>query len=663
MGSPTLFPSGNPDQRHLSRPALSGQHENPQSAHPWKSDGRVRDGIIEGLFFLLGLLAFGSLLMGIFAFTRPATRTVPEDIQYTHAGVFAYSAPATPGIYDTNTIQSGEPIFLNLNCSVNVVFKYALISENPQNINGVEQISVRVTDETSGWQRSVLLKSPEPFSGTSFNTNADLNLCELLSLTQIMEQGTEYFPVNYTLRVIPQITVTGKLGELDLNDSYEPALVFRFNKQQAYLVKNNTNPLENTVSDPLNPSETRLLRGTRIEANTLPILGLEPEVGSLRSAAVVGLVVSLSGIILLGMGVAKIAHDRESYVRMKYGSMVAEVNGNGLDLDNPASVIDLASIDDLAKLADRKNAMILHETRGLIHYYLVQGDGIYYRVAYNGQDAGWAPILPKQAEEELRQGFERGEFRVYYQPIISLDSGKITAVEALLRWQHPQRGLVSAREFMPTVESSGLIEPIGKWMLNAACAQLRDWQLAGASLTLSVNLAESQLEHDAAKTISRVLKNTGVDPNSIQVEIAERGILKSAYKLLPRMQELRHLGLKVSIDNFDGQLPASSIRQYPVNSIKIDRRLVQSLGDMQTAATLTAMAATARATGVNVVAVGVETEAQLAQLESGHFTQVQGMFFGDPVPAGEITDRLFNRDSLLTQRKNNGRTYLKTRNR
>ena len=635
-----------------SSPLEATKTESPGTLTVWKAPaerlsalmrsqrGRFREGLFDGLFFVTGLLAFGSLALGFFAFTRPLLRSVPDDIQYGHTGTFSYSAAAAPGIYDLKTIRTGEPIFTNLTCNMNVAFKYFLVGDQLEGLNGTQQIFARVADEVSGWQRTILLKPATAFKGSTSSISANLNLCELAALTETMEEETNYHPSYYTLRVIPHITISGSMMGRELKDAYQPSLAFRFDKQQVYLIK------DIPEGDPLNPTETRQLEGTRSEANTIPILGLELEVGKTRAATLLGLMISAGGIMALGMAIAKITRNKEAYVRMKYGSLLADVNQNNNGHVRPTEIIDLDTIDDLAKLADRKNSMILHETLGPIHYYLVQGDGITYRYSLNEHEDGLVQILPAQAEAELRRGFERGEFQVYYQPIVSLDDGKIAAAEALLRWQHPQRGLLAAKEFIATAESTGLIEPIGEWMLQTACSQLKAWENSGVHLVMAVNFAESQLEGDPVNAISQILKRTGIDPHNLQVEVSEKGILKSAYKILPKMQELKELGVQVSIDNFGGQLPVSAIGRYPINSVKIDRLLIQRMGNSVDANTIREMAASAFSAGLNVIAVGVETEEQLEKLRSQACAQVQGLLLGDPAPAGEIT-RMLQKGSRL----------------
>lgn len=620
-------------------------------ARTQKAGGRFWDGMVEGLFFVLGLLGFGSVLLGIFAFTRPVLRTVADDISYQQIGVFSYSAAATPGIYDSETIKPVEPIFPTLTCILNLSFNYVLVGEKLEGLSGTQQIQAEVVDEASGWQRTLPLTEAVAFTGNSTSARTSLNLCDMQALATKMEEATGYAAPSYTLRIVPQISISGKVKGRNLQDTFKPALVFQFDRLHAWLVKSDPN------ADPLNPNSSGLLKGTRVEANTLPLLGFEPQVGALRLAALLGAVLSAGGFLALAAMLNRMARDKEAYVRMKVGPLLMEAHYPRLD--GSGMVVELTSIDDLAKLADRKNSMILHEVRGATHYYIVQGDGITYCYVLDGHEEGLVEVTSLGAEEELRRGFERGEFQVYYQPIVSLDDGKITAVEALLRWQHPQRGLISAKEFIPTAEASGLIEPIGEWMLQVACQQLKAWQTAGAPMTLAVNFAERQLEGQAVNAVARVLKKTGIDPHTLQIEIPEKGVMRDTNKILSKMHELRELGIQISMDNFDGQLPVSSISQFPINNLKIDRTLIQKIGDFENTSALGEIAASAQTTGLHVVAVGVETEAQLEKLRSQLYSEAQGILLGDPAPAGEITLKLLQASYMVKPKPSKRKAALK----
>lgn len=294
-------------------------------------------------------------------------------------------------------------------------------------------------------------------------------------------------------------------------------------------------------------------------------------------------------------------------------------------------------MDDLARLAERNSGVILHEAHGLVHYYFVQGDRIIYRYMFNDGPSGSQEVSQLQLEENLQLGMDRGEFQVYYQPMVSLIDGKITSVEALLRWQHPERGLISAGEFISIAEKTGLIDRMGEWMLQVACNQFEVWQRAGMQIKLAINLSEYQLQRDPAEIISRVLQKTGVDPKTLQIEISEANIIRNVSSVLPALLKLKNLGLQLSVDNIGGQSSLSSLEKFPINSIKIDRLVIENIGNPESADSVGAIIDEGINQGLNVVAEGVETEEQLEFLRLHLCTLAQGYLLGRPASAGEVT--------------------------
>lgn len=590
-------------------------------------------GMMEGMFFGLGLLAFASLVLGIFAFTRPLQRTVADNVNYQQTGIFSYSAAAPPGIYDSRRLYSGEPVFPKLTCSLNLQFTYTLVGDELQDLVGTHQLTAKVIEDRSGWQRTIPLEQKKSFRGNAYTTDTTLDLCQVEALVAAMEQKTEFRATYYSLVINPSVMIAGKVAGRELQDTFEPRLVFRFDQLHFFLAR------EDPQADPLSPSKTGILQGFRTEENTFSLLGKEFKVAGMRTYALTGLGLSLAGMLSLGLFIFSIARrSHESLVQMKYGSMLVDVHDRSLG--TPSRAIDVVSMDDLAKLAERHNSTILHQTQHPIHYYLVPGDGITYRYAVSEGVGGARAVSLVQLEGDLRRGLERQEFQVHYQPIMSLTDGKITGVEALLRWQHPQRGLVPAAEFIPAAEATGLIEPIGEWMFQVACAQREVWQEAGIPLTLAVNLSERQLEGDAVKIISRVLQNTGMDPHTLQLEIPETRLIESIHEILPRLQELKSLGIQISMDNFVGQSSFSALEQSPINNIKIDRSFVEKISNPENATIVRRMIAASLSLGLDVIAEGVETEEQLGFLRSNLCTLAQGYLLGRPASAQEVTQLL-----------------------
>ena len=589
-----------------------------------------RGQVIEVLFFILGLFALASLVLGIFAFTRPVWQDVADNVNYQQLGTFSYATTAPAGIYDTTAVTSGDPLFPKLTCSVNLQFSYIFLGDQLQGLAGTHQLTATILDDRSGWQRTLPLETQTVFSGSTFVTTASLNLCRIEAMVAAMEEATDLHQSGYSLIVNPRVTITGQAAGRDLQAAFEPHLLFLFDKVHFYLYKSDA------VTDPLNPSQAGLIEGKRRQANALSLLGLKPEVGKMRVLSLIGLGLSLGGLLFLGFFISnKVRGSQEALVQMKYSSMLVDIHDRTLELSSPA--IDVVTMDDLAKLAERHDSLILHEARGLIHYYLVQGDQITYRYTLNDGSGNMSNMSPMQLEHNLRKGIDLGEFRVYYQPIVSLADGKITAVEALLRWQHPERGLVPAAEFIAIAEKTGLINKIGEWMLQVACTQFEEWQRAGIQIRLAINLSEYQLKRDPAEIISRVLRKTGMDPRTLQIEISETSIMKNASTVLPGLQKLTDLGIQLSVDNFAGQSSLSALEQFPINSIKIDRLVIEKISNPENATTVSAMITEGINLGLNVVAEGVETEEQLEFLRSHLCTLAQGYLLGRPTPADEVT--------------------------
>jgi EAL domain-containing protein (putative c-di-GMP-specific phosphodiesterase class I) len=243
-------------------------------------------------------------------------------------------------------------------------------------------------------------------------------------------------------------------------------------------------------------------------------------------------------------------------------------------------------------------------------------------------------------ESSLRHAIERKEFRLYYQPQIDTASGVIIGVEALLRWQHPDFGLVAPAEFIPLLEETGLIVPAGEWVLHTACEQLRAWHAAGwPMLRLAVNLSPRQFQTAGlARMIERGLATTGCDPALIELEITENVLLQHTVTTLDALEALGALGVRMAIDDFGtGYSSLSYLRRYAIDTLKIDRSFVHDVpGDADDSALASAIIVLAQSLKLNVIAEGVETEAQREFLQERGCRIMQGYLFSRPLPADEL---------------------------
>ena len=246
-----------------------------------------------------------------------------------------------------------------------------------------------------------------------------------------------------------------------------------------------------------------------------------------------------------------------------------------------------------------------------------------------------------QLETDLRWAIERDEFRLYYQPIVKLDGGAIIGFEALIRWQHPQRGLVSPAEFIPIAEETGWIVPIGQWVLREACEQLARWQaeIGGETpLSMSVNLSGKQFSQpDLIETIAEVISQTGIAPDSLKLEITESAIMENAQTVTNRLLALRELGVKLGLDDFGtGYSSLSYLHRFPLDTLKIDRSFVaRLLEEGENREIVRTIVTLGKNLGMDVVAEGVEEAQQLDDLRGLNCQHGQGYFFARPLPADE----------------------------
>ncbi len=244
-----------------------------------------------------------------------------------------------------------------------------------------------------------------------------------------------------------------------------------------------------------------------------------------------------------------------------------------------------------------------------------------------------------QLENDLRRAIERQEFEVYYQPIITLATGRIAGFEALIRWHHPERGLVSPAEFIPLAEETRLITEIGDWVLNESCRQMSEWRRllpTHAQLTISVNLSSKQFtQHDLIERIKETLRATGLAPQFLKLEITESAVMENAESAALMLVQLRELGVQLSIDDFGtGYSSLSYLHRFPVDTLKIDRSFVSRMceGD-ENAEIVRTIVTLASNLGMVVIAEGVETREQHEQLKALKCDYGQGYLYSKPANA------------------------------
>jgi diguanylate cyclase (GGDEF)-like protein len=277
-----------------------------------------------------------------------------------------------------------------------------------------------------------------------------------------------------------------------------------------------------------------------------------------------------------------------------------------------------------------------------------KGRNVYRFYSAGLNDRAFSRLL---LENNLRVALEREDFSLHYQPQVDIVSGRIVGFEALLRWRHPEFGFVSPAEFVPIIEEIGLIAPLSEWVLRTACAQNRAFREASfPPMTTAVNLSPRQLyQPDLAEIVGRVLKETGVEPHSLELELTEGALVRNVAATANTLRDLNGMGVKIAIDDFGiGYSSLSYLRHFPVSKLKIDKTFVDSITtDPSNEAISRAIITLAHSLRITVVAEGVETAEQMEMLRAMGCDEAQGYLISRPVSADDLT-------RLLAENAGNG---------
>ncbi|MBC7930299.1 MAG: EAL domain-containing protein, partial [Rubrivivax sp.] len=242
-----------------------------------------------------------------------------------------------------------------------------------------------------------------------------------------------------------------------------------------------------------------------------------------------------------------------------------------------------------------------------------------------------------QMETDMRRALERDEFILHYQPIVSLNDFRLRGFEALVRWQHPERGFISPMDFIPVAEETGMIVPLGEWVLREACQQMQHWQKlfpVETPLYITVNLSSKQFSQSSLLSkVAMILQETGVKPHTVKLEITESVVMENIDTATDMLQQLRDLGVKLAIDDFGtGYSSLSYLHRFPIDTLKIDRSFVTRMSENnENTEIVRTVVVLAQNLGMDVVAEGVETNEQLVLLQKLGCENGQGYFFSKPV--------------------------------
>lgn len=324
------------------------------------------------VLFLLALLALASAILGIIAFRQPVERSTTRTLDYEHVGAFSYWADVPAGLYDSNHLRTGEPIFPALVSEVHMIFDYWLASEAPRDVTLRYQLVAEVS-ERNGWKRTIVLEPGTVIPGSAFTTRHTFSLAEVDAVINRLEAATDFRGRPYTVALVPQVTVAGTLNGSLFEDTFAPRLEFTYDGTELWL------------SDPQLDDRGRIpvtqpgaVDITVEEPNTISLFGvLSPSIATLRWMAGAGLALSAAGVLfVLAAAWHGMRGGEEARIRFRAGSRVVAIRHNGLDAGGP--LVEVASADDLVRLAREAGGPILLEDLAGVRRYFVQGERVTY---------------------------------------------------------------------------------------------------------------------------------------------------------------------------------------------------------------------------------------------------------------------------------------------
>ncbi len=590
----------------------------------------------QELLLFIGVLAIISIIFGVISFTKPLTRQISDDLVYYQQGVFSYSAQDKDNIYDSDQIQTGEPVYLQLTCEILMDFAYQFIPAgagmiSADDFSGTYQVDAVISD-VDGWKRSFVLVPATDFKGRSFQTEMAFDICQAQALILDKEEKTETKNRWYDFKIYPRVLISGAIDGLPLEESYLPEISFQMD----------TNILRMTAGlEGLDLSQEGRIEDTRVINNTMRIFGQEISVVVARRIGVISLLFCLLAAVLPSLSLYRDWRASDvSRIQVQYHPLLVDIQEGSLVL-GANQVVDVTSFSDLTKMAERYGAMILHEDKGTFHSYSVQDEQVIYQYVLNNTRG--ESLFPDvyAFKRSLLDGLKEDQFELYYQPVVKIRGRKVLGLEAFLRWNHPEHGLLYPADFIYLAERGDLIPEIDSWVCRRVCQQLKAWQEENlAVVPVSINLSpETVMDEVFTQTFSDILLQTICKPELIQIELNRSNQIFRRGDFKKQLTALADLGISLAIDNFatDDANQINQVFKVPIKVIKIDRSVVQDMKtDPRAKQLVGAVAAMAENFQVEVIAQGVESEDDLKLLQEQNIEVAQGFYLGKPIQPDEL---------------------------
>jgi len=582
----------------------------------------------DGYWWLMYSMGIIGLILGVVCFTRPLQTNLVTKLDYDQIGKFSYTGQADRSVYDTQTIQTGDPVYLALTCNVKFMFDYNFSSLVPFTVGGTYQLMATL-EASNGWQRNFPLTPETSFTGDSFSASANFNVCQLNSIIEQTEAKTSVEQLQYFVKISPNVKINGVLSDQALNDQFNPEIKFSFDRQQLFYPPNS-----DLTSNPFAPAQNGFINKITPGANTISIFSFALSVQTGRTIALILLLVAVVGIIFPTIIYAKSKKENEPIsAKMLIGQSLLETNISPINENE--RIVDLTSLENLAVLAERSGLPVFFNKKSYFVDYLVRQDNIVYR--YRQLTTG-LPGADNEYRSEIIAAIKNHEFELYYQPIKSLQTGKVTQFEALVRWRHPEKGFLTAKEFLPQAEANNVVNLIDSWVLETACAQLQKWSEWGFNdLSLSINIFAQQLkEPSLANTLHEALIENHVDPQRLSIEISMDQLIFDA-NVMNNLKNIKTTGVRITVKSADFKSIDKLYTFKDVDQVKLAPRIVESvLADQKISDATREIIEEAHKQNMGVIATGVETPEQMGFFELNACDNVQGYLVSYPLSSDEV---------------------------
>jgi signal peptidase I len=586
----------------------------------------------DGYWWVMYGLGIIGLILGVLCFTKPLQTTLVNKMDFTQSGAYTYSGQADETVYDSPMLTTGDPVYMSITCNVNFMFDYILSPSENFTGGGTYQLMATL-QASNGWRRNFELTPVTKFTGNSFAAESQFDVCQLNTVIADVEAKTTVERLQYSLVLTPNVNLNGDFSGQALTTVFNPELKLSYDRQQLYYPPNS-----DLQEDPFNPVESGFVNEILTTKNTLDIFSLAIPIATGRLIAILFVIIALVGISFPIYVYSRSKKENEPLsAKMLIGQSLLETKVSPINENE--RVVDLTSLEDLAVLAERAGLPVFFNQKSYFVDYLVRQDNLVYRFRQLTQGL---PGADNEYRNEIIHAIKNKQYELYYQPIKSLQSGKVAQFEALVRWRHPEKGFLTAREFLPQAEANNVVNLIDSWVLETACAQLATWNAMGyKNITLSINIYAQQLKDPTlAATIQEALIENHVEPRQLRIEISMDQLVFDA-NVLNNLKNIKAIGVNITVKSADFKAVDKLYSIDEVDQVKLAPRIVENVAtDEQASEVAREFIEEAHKNNMDVIAAGVETPEQMGFFQLNSCDNVQGYLVSYPLSSDEVQEFL-----------------------